>query len=205
MVVRAGTTSQRVVTLTFDAGSDTGSAPAILDILAAEGITATFFVTGRFAERYPDTVARMASDGHRVGNHSYSHPSFTGFSTGDEPLTPQEMLDELRRAESVIAARTGRSSKPLFRPPYGDQDSTVNSVLGAEGYRYDVLWTVDTLGWKGVDPAVVVQRCLDGAKPGAILMFHVGSGSTDAAALPAVVARLREAGWGFAALESVLP
>jgi peptidoglycan/xylan/chitin deacetylase (PgdA/CDA1 family) len=50
-----------------------------------------------------------------------------------------------------------------------------------------LLWTVDSLGWKGLAPAAVAARCLDGAKPGAILLLHVGSASTDAAALPVIL------------------
>lgn len=204
-VVRVGSTSAPVVTLTFDAGSDAGSAQAILAILAGAGVPATFFVTGRFADTYPGVVTAIAAAGHRVGNHSATHPSFTGFSTGTEPLSPAAMADQLRRADASISARTGRTTKPLFRPPYGDRSATVDAVLGAEGYRYDVLWTVDTLGWQGVDPSVVVARCLGGARAGAILMFHVGTGSTDAAALPDVIAGLRSAGYGFAPLEALLP
>jgi peptidoglycan/xylan/chitin deacetylase (PgdA/CDA1 family) len=50
-----------------------------------------------------------------------------------------------------------------------------------------LLWTLDSLGWKGLAPADVAARCLNGATPGAILLLHVGSASTDALALPAIL------------------
>ncbi len=58
-----------------------------------------------------------------------------------------------------------------------------------------LLWTVDSLGWQGLAPTEVVSRCLDGAAPGAILLLHVGSQSTDAAALPAIISGLRARGY----------
>ena len=70
-------------------------------------------------------------------------------------------------------------------------------MAGAAGYRYELMWSVDTLGWKGVTPATVLQRCLAAAGPGEIILMHVGSASSDAAALPAVIAALQARGYGF--------
>lgn len=204
-VVWKGTTDRPVVAFTFDAGSDAGSASAILEWLSANRIAATFFLTGKWADAYPTIAARMAREGHRVGNHSYSHPSFTGYSTKTAHLSTAEMVDQLTRAEAAISSRTGRSTKPLFRPPYGDQDAWVNQVVGANGYAYDIMWTVDSLGWKGTPPDQVITRVVNAAVPGAILMFHVGTGSTDLAALPGILAGLQAKGLGVVLLESILP
>jgi peptidoglycan/xylan/chitin deacetylase (PgdA/CDA1 family) len=62
------------------------------------------------------------------------------------------------------------------------------------------MWTVDSLGWKGVAPADVLQRCVERAEPGAILMFHVGSASTDAEALPDIIEQLSGNGYRFATI-----
>ena len=86
---------------------------------------------------------------------------------------------------------------PWFRPPYGDEDESVRADVALAGYQYELLWTVDSLGWKGTPPASVVTRCLDGAVPGAIYLFHVGSASTDHAALQAIIDGLRADGYGF--------
>lgn len=71
------------VALTFDAGADRGYAEAILDTLDEYGIKASFGITGHWAEENPDLVARMVEDGHMVFNHTWTHRSFTGFSTSD--------------------------------------------------------------------------------------------------------------------------
>jgi peptidoglycan/xylan/chitin deacetylase (PgdA/CDA1 family) len=187
-----------VVALTFDAGSDAGSASAILDVLATNGVPATFGLTGRWADANPALVRRIVADGHQVVNHSYDHPSFTGYSTGASPLPRTERLDQLARADAAIRAAGGASTAPWFRPPYGDDDATVRADVGSVGYRYELMWTVDSLGWKGLPAADVLRRCLDGAEPGAIYLMHVGIASTDHAALQDLIDGLRVRGYGFA-------
>jgi peptidoglycan/xylan/chitin deacetylase (PgdA/CDA1 family) len=186
------------VALTFDAGSDVGYASEILDILAANGIRATFGMTGRWAEDNPALVGRMVTDGHQLVNHSYDHPSFTGRSTGTLPLSRAQRLEQLARADAAIRAAAGVTTVPWFRPPYGDEDASVRADVALAGYRYELLWTVDSTGWRGTSPDAVVQRCLDGAVPGAIYLFHVGSASTDHAALQRIIDGLRDGGYGFA-------
>lgn len=202
--VRRGPTDQRAVALTFDAGSDTGHTARILDVLAAEGVPASFGLTGRWVEDNPALVRRMAAEGHVLVNHSYDHPSFTGFSTGLPPLSTAQRQDQLRRAEDAIVAAAGEAARPWFRPPYGDTDAGVLADVGAVGYRWSAMWTVDSLGWRGIPAAEIVDRCLQRAEPGAIYLFHVGSASADADALPAIIAGLRSAGYGFRTLDGLI-
>jgi peptidoglycan/xylan/chitin deacetylase (PgdA/CDA1 family) len=203
-VVRRGDTPRALVALTFDAGSDCGNAGTILQILADNGITATFALTGEWAEGCPTVAARIGTDGHVVMNHSYDHPSFTGLSTGKPHLTKREMIDQITRAETAITAATGRSPEPWFRPPFGEQDAAVNAALAEVGYVYDVLWTVDSLGWKGVKPSQVVTKVLANVGNGTIVLMHVGSASTDAAALQAVIDGIRDLGFGFATVAEIV-
>lgn len=193
-----------MVALTFDAGSDAGNASAILDELDDQGIPATFGITGDWARANPSLVARMAAEGHLLLNHTDDHRSFTGASTGEPPLTAAERRAELEGAAGAIAAAGGGAVAPWFRPPFGDSDAGVLRDVGAAGYRWSVMWTVDSLGWKGLPAAEVVDRCVDGAVPGAIYLFHVGSASTDADALPTIIARLRAAGYGFVRVDQLV-
>jgi peptidoglycan/xylan/chitin deacetylase (PgdA/CDA1 family) len=202
--VRRGPTARPVVALTFDAGSDVGFAAPILDRLAANGIHASFGVTGEWAEANPALVARMAAEGHQLLNHSWDHPSFTGRSTGEAPLSRAERLDQLARAEVAIEAAADTSARPWFRPPFGDEDGSVRADVGSAGYRYEALWTVDSLGWKGLEPAAVVTRCLAGAGPGVIYLLHVGAASTDSAALQPLIDGLRDRGYGFVTLTELV-
>jgi peptidoglycan/xylan/chitin deacetylase (PgdA/CDA1 family) len=203
-VISRGDPNRRIVALTFDAGSDAGFSTQILDVLAQSGVHASFGVTGRWAEAHPDLVTRMAVAGHLLMNHSYEHRSFTGTSARPALLSLAERRLDVERADEAIQRITGQSTKPWFRSPYGDYDASVNAALGSLGYRFNVLWTVDSLGWQGASPATIVSRTVGGAVPGAILLFHVGATSQDATALPEVISGLRQAGYGFGTVAEVV-
>ncbi|HEX5506698.1 MAG TPA: polysaccharide deacetylase family protein [Thermomicrobiales bacterium] len=202
-------TTEPVVALTFDAGADRGNAAAILDTLAAKGVRASFGMTGLYAQANPDVVRRVAAEGHHLINHTWDHRSFTGFSTGQAALTAAERAGELGRTADLVLALTGEELKPYFRPPYGDYDASVLQDVAALGYPLTILWTIDTLGWQGLAADNIVRRTLSLAVPGAIVLLHVGEGSRDAAALPAMIDNLRARGYGFATVrdyvENALP
>src|SRR5829696_9686456 len=111
-------TSRKVVALTFDAGSDAGYASRILDtLLKANKVKASFGMTGKWAEAHPALLRRIVREGHTVMNHTYSHRSFTGSSTGTAPLSYKQRSHELRKTESAVQRIAGVSTKPYFRPP----------------------------------------------------------------------------------------
>jgi len=203
-IIRRGDPSHRAAALSFDAGADPGFTSQILDTLKANGITASFSITGRWAEQNPDLVRRIAREGHQLMNHSYDHPSFTGLSTGQPPLNRTQRWEQLDRTDAVIEGLTGQSTQPYFRPPYGDYDASVNADLFARGYTYNVLWTVDSLGWDGLAAAEIVRRCLERAEPGAIFVFHVGSASADAAALQHIIDGLRGMGYSMTTVSDLV-
>jgi peptidoglycan/xylan/chitin deacetylase (PgdA/CDA1 family) len=193
-----------VIALTFDAGSDAGFTSEILRTLRDNNVRATFALTGLWAEQNRDLLLAIAADGHTIMNHSYDHPSFTGRSTGQPPLTPAERALQLARTERTIYRYTSRSTRPYFRPPYGDIDDSVRQDVGAEGYDTIVMWTVDTLGWNGASATDIVARVDDAAEPGAIVIMHVGADSQDALALADVIDNLRGAGYGFVTVDELL-
>jgi peptidoglycan/xylan/chitin deacetylase (PgdA/CDA1 family) len=202
--VRRGNSTRQMVALTFDAGSDAGYTSQILQTLGDAGVKASFSLTGEWSEAHPDLVQAIAAGGHLLMNHSYDHPSFTGLSTSAGPLSTQQRIDELDRADAVIRSITGQTTKPYFRPPYADFDGSVLCDIYADGYYYLVMWTVDTMGWNGATADEIVQTSLSRAKPGAIYIMHVGSQSEDAAALPRVIDGLRAQGYSFGTVADVL-
>jgi peptidoglycan-N-acetylglucosamine deacetylase len=202
--VRRGNSTRQMVALTFDAGSDAGYTSQILQTLSDAGVKASFSLTGEWSQAHPDLVKAIAAGGHLLMNHSYDHPSFTGLSTGAGPLSTQQRIDELDRADAVIRSITGQTTKPYFRPPYADFDGSVLCDIYADGYYYLVMWTVDTMGWNGAPADEIVQTSLSRAKPGAIYIMHVGSQSQDAAALPRVIDGLRAQNYSFGTIADIL-
>lgn len=197
-------TSSKVVALTFDAGANSAGLPGILRALADANVQATFFLTGTWANGNPGGVARIVAAGHRVGNHTMTHPHMAG-------LTAAAIAGEVTRAQSAIQ-RAGADPRPLFRFPFGERDARTIATVNGLGYL-PVRWTVDTLGWKGtsggITAAKVTGRVLGALRPGEIVLMHIGSnpddGSTvDADALPATITALRAHGYRFVTLDVLL-
>jgi peptidoglycan-N-acetylglucosamine deacetylase len=203
-VVTRGPGSVKKVALTFDAGADAGYTRLILDVLTRNGIEATFGMTGQWAQANPELVKEIAADGDEFMDHTWDHRSFTGYSTHTKPLTASERKAEIERTEAIIRQLTGETTKPYFRAPYGDQDSSVQTDIASQGYRYDVLWTVDTLGWAGASVGQILARSTQGAVPGAIYVMHVDSASKDGLALQSVIDAIRDKGLGFATVSELL-
>lgn len=204
-VIQHSDPNRIVVALTYDAGYDEGAyTDQILDILKSKGVKASFGITGHWAEVNPALLRRIVKEGHQLFNHSYHHWSFTGQSAQNPPLTQAQLWDELDKTEAIIKGLTGASTKPYFRPPYGDYNDAVNAAAYARGYRYNVLWSASSLGWQGGLVDVIVQRVLSEVRPGAIIAFHLGV-ALDAYALPAIIDDLRSRGYGFVTVAEMAP
>ncbi len=197
-------TRQKVVALTFDAGANADGVPSILSTLEATDTPATFFLTARWTENHPELARRIASR-YPVGNHSVTHPYFT-------KLTDAQLRDEVLVAEAAIKEVTGSSTRPFFRFPYGDRDARTIRLVNEAGYG-SFRWTVDTLGWKGTSggmtTSAIVDRVTDSARPGQIVLLHVGSHPTDrstldADALPEIIEQLEAQGYRFITLTEAL-
>jgi peptidoglycan-N-acetylglucosamine deacetylase len=175
----------------------------ILDTLRDEHIPASFGMTGLWARDNPDLMQRMVEDGHELINHTWDHSSFTGFSAG-RGLGAAARRQELDQTDELLIGITGRSTRPLFRPPYGDLNDGVLKDVADNGYDYTIMWTVDSLGWMRVPVGRIVNQCLSKAEPGAILLLHVGIESLDGPALPTIIAGLRERGYAFVTVSDLL-
>ena len=195
------------IALTFDAGDDRGFAEEILDTLLEYGVLATFGITGHWADENPDLVKRMADEGHQIINHTWSHDSFTGASTGDGTgiTDSAEREEELVSTNDVIGDATdGYDTRPYFRPPYGDYDDSVLADLASFGYTITVMWSCDSLGWDGLTAGAINERCTEPAQAGDIILMHVGAASQDAAALPAMIETLQANGFELVTVEQLL-
>lgn len=120
------------MSFTMDCGSGSDNLPYILDVLDEFNLKITFFVTGQFAKNNPEAIKEMAARGHEIGNHSWSHPSFY-------ELTGEEMLSQLSRTSDLVEELTGQRPT-LFRPPEGNCNSKIRSIVNAAGYEV-IRWT----------------------------------------------------------------
>ena len=180
--------------------ADDGNPGRLLDILAAQGAPATFFVQGRWAGAHPETARRIRDDGHLIGNHSYHHVPM-------DLLTNAGIRDSVTRAEDVIREVTGTDPRPWFRCPYGagEDDPRVIGLLAELGYG-NVTWDFETDDWadgRHADElvATVVAGC-GACGDGARVLLHSWPDVT-VTALPRIITRLREAGAELVCLDDL--
>jgi len=196
--------TEKVIALTFDAGANADGVDPILKILAENDIKGTFFLTGKFIEKYPGKVQEIIATGGDLGNHSYDHPYFTH-------LTNEEIKTEIQGAENTLAKLDGKF-KPFLRSPYGDRNTGTLLTISENDYL-NIRWTVDSLGWQGTSggqsKVAVEQKVLKACSPGTIVMMHLGSNPDDkthldSEALPEIISKLREDGYKFMTLSEML-
>jgi peptidoglycan/xylan/chitin deacetylase (PgdA/CDA1 family) len=178
----------RTMLLTFDDGPDPRYTPHILDTLAEYEVHATFFVCGEQADWNRDLLARMADEGHVVGNHTWSHPLLT-------TLTRAQIRSEMKRTSDVIEDAYGEKPQ-WFRAPYGAWNRAAFQ-LGADLGMEPLAWTVDTLDWTRPGTRSIVHRVEDGAAPGVVVLSHDAGGdrSQSVRALKEYVPELLDSGY----------
>ncbi len=124
------------VALTFDDGPHPENTPRILDILDKSCATATFFLHGREAEKYPALVREISARGHQIGNHGYSHL--------DARQSPwRRYVDDVHHAQKILQDTTGGKLDKIFRPPFGNISGASFLALAWSGFRF-VFWSVDS-------------------------------------------------------------
>ena len=132
---------QKHVWLTFDDGPHPTNTKKVLATLAGHGIKAAFFVVGQNAKSHPTVVKDAFNAGHRIGNHSYSHPNLTTLSAAN-------VRAQIANTEALIKPYLG--TKKIFRPPYGAHNATVDGIISSLNYR-SIFWNVDTEDWKAAN------------------------------------------------------
>jgi peptidoglycan-N-acetylglucosamine deacetylase len=179
-----------VVHLTFDDGPNSTFTPQILDLLARYDAQAVFFAIGQQIGGGRAVIDRMVADGHRLGNHSWSHPSLAELS---RPAFDQE----IGRTQQAIAAATGAGASCL-RPPYGAMSSQTRAWAAEVGLEV-VLWDIDLQDWARPGVASIVGSVVDYARPGDVVLFHDGGGNREqtVAAMEQILAQLSDRGFAF--------
>jgi peptidoglycan/xylan/chitin deacetylase (PgdA/CDA1 family) len=177
-------TNAREVWLTIDDGPGHDTR-AILDLLARTQTRATFFVKGQLAQQNPDLIRAIASAGHSIGNHSYSHPSAAFWC-----LPAAWIANEIDECNAVLGKQR------LFRAPVGMKNPAVHPLLDERGMSL-VGWTARGFDSVRANPERVAARILPRLEPGAIIVLHQGRPHS-LACIERVIAGVRAAGYAFA-------
>ncbi|MEW2284071.1 polysaccharide deacetylase family protein [Streptomyces sp. NPDC047841] len=160
-------TSGRHMVLTFDDGPNPDYTPHILDTLAKHHVRAMFFVCGECVVRNRELLARMADEGHVVGNHTWTHPLLT-------ELNRREIRSEMESTSDAIEDAYGERPQ-WFRAPYGAWNRAAFQ-LGAQMGMEPMAWTVDTTDWMVPGTRTIIDRVENGAAPGVVVLSHDAGG-----------------------------
>ena len=192
-ICRSGTK----VALTFDDGPDPTVTPILLDLLAREKIPAAFFCIGKNVAANPDIAARIANDGHLIGNHTYNHNWWTAF------LSRDGLTGEISLTQDAISNAAG--VKPIYlRPPMGLTNPHYAGVLkrlrlfmvGWDVRSMDTLWSSQK----------VIGHVLRNTRPGSIILLHDGGSSPERIVqiVGEIILGLRARGFEFERLDKLI-
>ncbi|MFB7663535.1 polysaccharide deacetylase family protein [Kitasatospora sp. NPDC056138] len=184
----------KCVALTFD-GGPSAPTPKLLDVLKQEKVPATFFLQGKgHTDTYPDTVRRMADEGHEIANHTWSHENLT-------KLTEEQVRAEIEPVQEDIKKITGRAPT-LMRPPGGATDDDVKKIMKELGLA-QILWSVTAKDYETTDTALIKQRVLDQTHRDGIILLHERYAGT-IPAVPGIITELRAQGYTFVTVSQLL-
>jgi len=200
-VIFHGNRKSKMIALTFDAcstGEPGGYDERITEVLTGTGTKATIFLGGAWMESQPDHTRQLALNAlFELGNHSYLHPHMTRIGA-------DQMREELLRTQAILLALAGRQAS-LFRPPYGEYNSTLVQVAAGCG-----LTTIQfDLASGDPDRHFTKEKLTDWiisrARGGSIVVMHInGRGWHTAEALPEIISRLRSRGFEFVKVSELL-
>ncbi|HEU0031589.1 MAG TPA: polysaccharide deacetylase family protein [Kofleriaceae bacterium] len=157
---RSAPRSDGAIGLSFDDGPDPIATPQILDVLAAAGVRATFFVTGEAADAHPDVMRRLVAEGHEVASHGYRHRHAL------LQRWPLEGFFDTRKA----LRRLGGAR--MYRGPYGKYSWSVLAALRLHRVQ-PVNWSIEAHDWHpAFTPRDVVAKVVGEARPGAVIVMH---------------------------------
>ncbi|WP_257008173.1 polysaccharide deacetylase family protein [Bacillus sp. FJAT-45350] len=199
-VIYRGDPNKKLVALTFDDGPEDYYTKKILDILKEKNAPATFFVLGKQVEEFPTMMKRIVDEGHGIANHTWNHPLIPNIGT-------DKLIEEVRSTQQIMAKTVGRQPD-IIRPPFGAFTKSDAIVLNQMGMRI-IMWSVDTLDWSGLSGDEIVNIVHKDVTPGGIILQHnfqsdarLLDGTIDA--LPRIIDELREKGYKFVTVQTLL-
>ncbi len=167
--------------------------PKMLEVLESHNVHITFFIGGTWAKKNPDMLKLIASKGHEIANHSYSHPH-------PNNLNKEKNKEEIQKAEDIINEITQVKTK-LYAPPYGEYNNTVINAAEELGYPL-MMWTVDTVDWKRPPPSVIKNRVMKKLSNGALILMHPTEPTVQA--LPELIEEILAQGYNIEPISDIL-
>lgn len=198
-IIQRRETSEPCVALTFDDGPTQSFAEEILSILREKQIKATFFVTGAELEKHMTDGRRMVSEGHELGNHTYSHDRMIFKSSAF-------IREEIEKTDQLIR-QAGYEGEINFRSPYGKKFLLLPRYLSETG-RKNIFWDLEPESYETIaaDSEKIADNVTENVRPGSIILLHVmyASRAESMKAVPKIIDRLKAKGYSFKTVSELL-
>jgi probable sporulation protein (polysaccharide deacetylase family) len=188
-----GNPNKRMVALMINVAWGNEHIPGMLEALREEKVKATFFFDGSWLRKNTDLARQIASDGHELSNHAYSHPNMS-------ELTRQQASEEIAKTEKLLEETFGVRNR-WFAPPSGDYSQETVQIAYEHGLK-TVLWTLDTVDWKRPSPDWIVRRVTDRLEPGALILMHPTEPTR--IALPTLIREIKRRGFALGTVSDTL-
>ena len=188
-------TDKKVIALSFDDGPDNTNTPRILSLLEQNGVAAAFFCIGNKIADNAVLLKQIDSEGHIIGNHTFTHHFWFDMLSKKEMATDMMMMDE------AVVWAIGKTPK-LFRPPYGVTNPNLKNAI-VEGNYTPVGWSVRSLDTIAKDPQKLLKKVVAKIKPGAVFLFHDTSDAM-LAMLPEFIKHVKSSGYEIIRLDKML-
>lgn len=188
-----GSNGKKEVALTINVVWGDEFIEPILAVLKENNVKATFFIGGKWAEGSKELLGKIVADGHEIGSHSYDHEHMS-------KLSYEENLEAIRRSASAIYSSSGVTPE-YFAPPYGEFSDNTLSAADALGFT-TIMWSVDTIDWRGDGVNAIISRIKKNIHDGAIILAHPTKDTVTA--LPQIIDIVKQSGRSFVTVGELL-
>ena len=155
--------TEKKIAITFDDGPDIFTLQ-VLELLKKYDVKATFFCIGKNIESHPEILKQIISDGHLVGNHSYSHSKFFDF------YNARKIREEIEKTDLLLEKYTSKKIN-FFRPPYGVTTPSIRRALQQTGHKV-IGWNIRSLDGGTKNKELIFNRIIKRVSPGGIVLLH---------------------------------
>ena len=181
-------TKEKKVLLTFDDGPYNPNTTKVLEVLKKHNVKAVFFLIGKNIAGNDAIVKQIVSEGHQIGNHSFSHHKWIDVwptkKVTEDFIACQDLIQEFQPASK------------LFRPPYGVTNPNIADAVEQLGLQ-SIGWNIRSYDTSLKDVEKIKQRVLSKLKPGAIILLHDRMDFMPEL-LESLIPAIKEKGYGFA-------
>ena len=193
-----GSTQEKVIYLTFDAGYENGCTEKILDVLKKHNVPAAFFLVGNYIEKNADLVRRMVAEGHIVGNHTMHHPDMSKIES------QEDFEKELTELEELYRSITGEEMAKYYRPPKGIYSKENLLYAKKSGYN-TVFWSLAYVDWNNNSQPTAetaFSKLIPRIHNGAVVLLHSTS-QTNAEIMDELLTRWENMGYRFESIDKL--